>query len=193
MMKLLKKIFVAIVVLGVILVCLKLFCCNGNATPEELRTTISKEVVLYTTEISTDVTMDGLDDNVVGNIIEALKPGTRDIIVPTKIKTKSAVYCSEINDMEIDEVRRVVSFTLPEIRYETESVQIDWDNITEDVSWFRNDYSKSEISDIVERAVERNNGYIDENKSILDGTCRANAIAALTQIIEKMGYSANIR
>lgn len=191
-----KKLFAAIIVLAALGFCAYLAYKYHHGDDlfgdNQIRSEINKEVVLYTSEISTDVPVSNEPAGELERIIESLKPGERDIIVPVKITVKSAIHCNQIKDIDINHKERIVVLTLPAAKYEMEGVSIDWDNITENVSWFRSNFTKKEITEFVDKAIKDNKNFIAEHKAELDATAMKNAENTLKTLIAKFGYEAVI-
>ena len=191
-----KKLLTLIIILAALGFCAYLAFKYNHADDifgdNQIRNEINKEVVLYTSEISTDIPVSNEPAGELERIIESLKPGERDIIVPVKITVKSAIHCNRIKDINIDHEKRIVALTLPDAKYEMEGVSIDWDNITENVSWFRSNFTKKEITEFVDKAINDNKNFIAEHKAELDATAMKNAENTLTTLIAKFGYEAVI-
>ena len=130
-------------------------------------------------------------------IINEKKVATDDIEETAKVVGIGAVMFNElsnnrIKDINIDHEKRIVALTLPDAKYEMEGVSIDWDNITENVSWFRSNFTKKEITEFVDKAINDNKNFIAEHKAELDATAMKNAENTLTTLIAKFGYEAVI-
>ena len=161
----------------------------ADDSDEALREAISKEVVIYSEEITSDITVENKPQSDFERFTEALKPGSREVIVPVAVTVKAAINCSEIKNLEIDKEARTVRLTLPEPKYQTDNIRIDWENMEEHVSWMRSGFSKKEISDYVNDAVTKNKSLIDSKKSQLSASAKANAMKTIKTLAEKLDYT----
>lgn len=168
-------------------------CSSPNdVNPDDIKSEISKKLVINTTEIQTQVLVENKPNPGIEKIIEDLKPGHREILVETFITVKYSVDCSEIENIEVDPDNKTVALTLPEPSYRVDGVRIDWENTDTKTSWCRSDFTKKEISSLVEDAVKANDDWMKKDKKVIEKRAKADAENAVKAIVQQFGYNAVI-
>ena len=162
----------------------------GCSSDPDIKTAISKEVVIYTTEFKESANFRDRTDNELVKKMEWLLK--REIILPVIIHIKASVICKNITDLEVDHKTKTVTLTLPEPEFIIDGTRIDWDNSEINVGWLRSKFTADELEKFAELALEESKGKLQKHKQEYVDIANKNAVIALTNIIERFGYKADI-
>ena len=164
----------------------------GCSSTPDLKTAVSKEVVIYTTEIKESAIMRKETESEFIKFFERLLK--REIILPVEIHIKAAVYCSKIDKDKIivDDKNKTVELTLPEPEFVIDGVRIDWDNAEVYVGTLRSEFSSEEVEKFAKKAIEKSKENLENNKQEYAIIAKQNAEKTVAAIIESFGYRAII-
>lgn len=162
--------------------------CGGGGKGGDLKSSISKEVVIFTTQIDYTSTIKKNDSN--SKFWDRLM--AREILLPVKITVKGATYCSEIKDVAIDEVNKIVEMTLPDSKFEIDGIKIDWENSETKIGWFRQNFTAEELEEISQIAIDKAMEDIKGNFSKYQQQSKEYAQSTLSSFIENFGYKSVI-
>lgn len=162
----------------------------GCSSDPDIKTAISKEVIIYTTEFKESANFrNRTDSEIVKKLSWLLK---REIILPVIIHVKAATRCKDITDMVVDHKTKTVTLTLPEPEFIIDGTRIDWENSEIDVGWLRSKFTADELEGFAQLALEECKGKLQKYKKDYINIANQNAVIALTSIIERFGYKAVI-
>lgn len=170
-----------------LVVMMSLFACSSDP---DIKTAISKEVVIYTTEFKESANFRNKSDNELVKKLDWLLK--REAILPVIINVKTAIRCKNITDLTVDHKTKTVTLTLPEPEFIIDGTRIDWENGEINVGWFRSNFTADDFEKFAELAVEECKGKLQKHKQEYVNIANQNAVIALTSIIERFGYKAVI-
>jgi uncharacterized protein YcfL len=176
----------------VLLVIFAVLLLVGCSNPPDIKTAVSREVVIYTTEIKESAIMRKETESEFIKFFERLLK--REIILPVHIHIKAAVYCSKIDKDKIivNDKNKTVELTLPEPEFVIDGTRVDWDNAEVYVGTLRKEFSSEEVEKFAKEAVEQCKENLENNKQEYIVMAKQNAEKAVSAIIESFGYKAII-
>lgn len=165
----------------------------GCASTPDIKSVISKEVVIYTTEIKESATMREETESEFVKFFERLLK--REIILPVEIHIKASVHCNKIDPDKfiVDDKNKTVEITLPEPDFEIDGARIVWENQEEYVGALRRNFTGEEVEKFAKKAIEKCKENLEKNKEEYTSIAKQNTEKALTAIIENFGYKAIIK
>ncbi len=176
-----------ILLLSLLATLLIIDCTGGNY---DIHSAVSKEVILYTTVVSESATYRETSEYEIVKKFKRLF--AREIILPVEVHIKTAIYCKDITDFEVDENTKTVTLTLPEPKIIYDGTRIDWDNCEVNIGTLRANFSAEEMEEFSEIAIKNCEDKVDKNKQQFFDMANINADKALTSMIESFGYRAVI-
>ncbi|MBR4265569.1 MAG: DUF4230 domain-containing protein [Bacteroidales bacterium] len=143
---------------------------------------------LYTAEVivSKEVFMSSeLVAKIIGNQYNI---GEKSILLPYKIKVKAYIDFNKVGKDNFQVYTNQIEVNLPSPEIEITSIELDFDNIKRNVSWYRKDFSSKEIDSLSKYALKGLQWSDNETFSLMQ-EAEINAKRTITKILTDKGWN----
>ena len=177
------------------------YCCSGrdSSSPKDkneedvsIALAISKQSRLYTAEyrvhkIVTHEDLKQLKGHILGfDFNQRLSIGERKIAIPIDVTLQAYIDFSKIQKTNIERQGDVLHITLPDPKVVVASSKVDNKGVKTHVSFFRSDFTDSEMTDLTRQGVASVVASVP-NMGIIE-TARQNAAGLIIPLLVDMGY-----
>ena len=143
---------------------------------------------LYTAEVivSKEVFMSSeLVAKIIGNQYNI---GEKSILLPYKIKVKAYIDFNKVGKDNFQVYTNQIEVNLPSPEIEITSIELDFDNIKRNVSWYRKDFSSKEIDSLSKYALKGLQWSDNETFSLMQ-EAEIDAKRTITKILTDKGWN----
>ncbi len=184
----LTKNIITILSIAIILITMGCNSTENQNNYSEIVSVTKRVSKLYTAEeiIRKEIFM---SSDVVAKILgNSYKIGEKSILIPYKIKVKAFIDFNKVGKENFSVYPKQIEVNLPSPEIEVTSIELDYDNIKRNVSWYRKDFSSKDIDSLSKYAIKGLQWTDDETFSLMQ-EAEINAKKTIIKILTDYGWN----